>query len=141
MAKLANIFTGMDQGPEQIMNNLNALNADLSSQTTQISNVSGVANSAFKVGNFIGAKNSNINNLEQGIHEIGFWSGENVPANSGWPTPMVGWNNSFGVLIQTGDPTGICQQIIIASGFGVGFRTHAGSSWDKWYKVTSTDVN
>lgn len=140
MANLTKIFTGMQNGPEQIMDDLNALNNDLNSQKTQISNVSGVANSAFKVGNFIGAKNPNINNLEQGIHEIGFWSGNKVPANGGWPAPMVGWENFFGGLIQTGDPTGVCQQIIIAGGFGVAFRTHAGDRWDQWYKLTSTDV-
>ena len=140
MANLAKIFTGIDKGPEQIMNDLNALNDDLSSQKTQISNVSGVANSALKVSNFISNKNANLNNLEQGIHEIGFWSGDKVPANSGWPAPMVGWENFFGGLIQTGDPTGICQQIIIAGGFGVAFRTHAGDRWDQWYKLTSTDV-
>lgn len=140
MANLAKIFTGMDKGPEQIMDDLNALNADLSSQNTNISNVSDVANSAFKVSSFVGVKNPNLNNLEQGVHEVGFWSGEKVPDNSGWPAPMVGWENFFGGLIQMGDPTGICQQIIIASGFGMAFRTHAGSSWDQWYKLTSTEA-
>lgn len=133
MASLAKIFTGMDEGPEQIMNDLNALNSDLL-------NVSGSANSAFKVSSFIGIKNANINNLEQGVHEIGFWSGNKVPDNNGWPTSMVGWENFFGGLIQMGDPAGIGQQIIIASGFGVAFRTHAGDRWDEWYKFTSTEA-
>lgn len=140
MANLANIFTGMQNGPEQIMHDLNVLNNDLNSQKTQISNVSGVANSALKVGNFIGAKNPNINNLEQGVYELGFWSDETVPSYSGWPAPIVGWKNIFGGLIQIGDTKGTSQQILIAGGFGVAFRTHAGGSWDKWYKLTSTEA-
>lgn len=133
MANLAKIFTGMDKGPEQIMDDLNALNSDLS-------NVTGVANSSFQVSDFIGIKNTNINNLKQGVHEIGFWTGQKVPDNNGWPASMVGWENFFGGLIQMGDPTGISQQILIASGFGVAFRTHAGGAWDKWYKVTATNA-
>ncbi|MEE6638547.1 hypothetical protein PS376_03140 [Limosilactobacillus pontis] len=133
MANLAKIFTGMDNGPEQIMNDLNALNSDLT-------NVSGVANSAFEVSSFIGIKNPNLNNLGQGVHEIGFWSGDKVPGNNGWPATMVGWDNFFGGLIAMGDPAGIGQQIMIASGFGIAFRTHSGDLWTDWYQLTSTDA-
>lgn len=137
MANLTKIFTGMQNGPEQIMDDLNALNNDLNSQKTQISNVSGVANSAFKVGNFIGSKNPNINNLEQGIHEIGFWDGQKLPADNGWPTPMVSWDKFYGGLIQMGDTTGIGQQILVVGGYGVAFRIHSGGSWGPWYKLTN----
>lgn len=67
------IFSGMQNGPEKIKGNFDKAKT-IDDGVTAL-NQKDTAN--FKIGKFIGGgKNTDLNNLEQGVHIVGLWGGK-----------------------------------------------------------------
>lgn len=125
---IANIFSGMDLGPEKIDENFNKLLEENIDQDKQLGTLN---NNALQIGNFIGKDNPDLNNITMGAHNFGFWEGGKVPANSNWPKTMQG-NVGWGWILQLGNGTSSKVQLICSTGGWMFMRIYAGSTWDKW---------
>ena len=128
---LVKIFTGMDLGAEKIQENFGELLQENIGQDNQLSTLN---NQTFKIGNFIGKDNPDLNNITMGVHSYGFWEGSKVPANSNWPKAIQG-NVGWGSILQLGNGTDAKVQLICSTGGWMFMRIYAGSGWDKWTVV------
>lgn len=128
---LVKIFTGMDLGAEKIQENFGELLQENIGQDNQLSTLN---NQTFKISNFIGKDNADLNNVSMGVHGFGFWEDGKVPANSTWPKTMqnsIGW----GYLIHLGTGDNCKVQLICCTGGWMFMRIYAGTAWDKWTVV------
>ena len=128
---IANIFSGMDLGPEKIAENFNKLLEENIDQDKQLGTLN---NSTLQIGNFIGKDNPDLNNITMGVHSYGFWEDSKVPANSNWPKAIQG-NVGWGSILQLGNDTSSKVQLICSTGGWMFMRTYVGSGWDKWTVV------
>lgn len=128
---IANIFSGMDLGPEKIAENFNKLLEENIGQDNQFATLN---NNALQIGNFIGKDNPDLNNITMGAHNFGFWEDGKVPANSNWPKTMQG-NVGWGSILQLGNGTGSKVQLICSTGGWMFMRIYAGSGWETWTVV------
>lgn len=128
------IFDGMQNGPEKIKGNFDKVKT-IDDGVTAL-NQKDTAN--FKIGKFIGGgSNTNLDNLEQGVHIVGLW-GEST--DSSWPKDQQNAENTtWGSLLQIGANTEICTQIMLLSGFGLYYRIRTGGKWGAWAKVQATE--